>query len=65
MCVAACCSVLQCAAVSCSVLQCVVYKGSWRMVPVVAKVDSVCVAAYCSVLQWLQCVAVCIRVRGG
>ena len=39
----------------------VVYKGSWRMMPVVAKVNSVCV---------LQCVAVCcsvlcIRVRGG
>jgi len=63
VCVAACCSVLQCAAVSCSVLQCVVYKGSWRMVPVVAKVDSVCVlqhvAVCCSGCSVLQCVAVC------
>jgi len=44
----------------------VVYKGSWRMMPVVAKVNSVCVlhcvAVCCSV--W-QCVAVCARVRGG
>ena len=56
----ACCSVLQCVAVRCSVMQChAVCCSVLQYVAAPCLAQGIVASECCSVLQWLQCVAVC------